>query len=78
MRNAPKHNPISELQNLLKQLSTQSLPVQTRAAIHDASRELDELADSLQANPEESRLAALYRVSNILGHSLDLDEIREL
>ena len=75
MRNAPKHNPISELQNLLKQLSTQSLPVQTRAAIHDASRELDELADSLQANPEESRLAALYRVSNILGHSLDLDDV---
>ena len=75
MQNAPQNNQINSLQNLLNQLSAQSLPVQARDAIHDATRQLDELADSLLSNPEESRLAALYRVSNILGRSLDLDDV---
>jgi len=75
MQNVPRINQIQTLQTLLKQLSAQALPVQTKAAINDVSLQLDELADSLQASPEESRLAALYRVSNILGRSLDLDEV---
>ena len=75
MQNVPQKNQINLLQDLLRQLSSQALPVQTKAAIHDASRQLDELAESLLSNPEESRLAALYRVSNILGRSLDLDDV---
>lgn len=69
------NNQISSLRTLINQLSTQSLPVQAMIAVHDAARKLDELADSLQTTQEESRLAALYRVSNILGTSLDLDDV---
>jgi signal transduction histidine kinase len=69
------NNQISSLRTLINQLSTQSLPVQAKIAVHDAARKLDELADSLQTTQEESRLAALYRVSNMLGTSLDLDDV---
>jgi signal transduction histidine kinase len=69
------NNQISSLRTLLNQLSTQSLPVQAKVAIRDAARQLDELADSLLTKQEESRLAALYRVSNVMGTSLDLDDV---
>lgn len=75
MQNAPHKNQIDSLQNLLRELSSQALPVHTKAAIRDASLQLDELVKSLLSNSEESRLAALYRVSNILGRSLDLDNV---
>ncbi len=75
MQSAPKKNQIDSLRSLLNQLSAQSLPVEAKIAIHDATRKLDELADSLKTNQEESRLAALYRVSNMMGTSLDLDDV---
>jgi signal transduction histidine kinase len=69
------NNQISSLRTLLNQLSAQSMPVQAKLAIRDATRRLDELAGSLLTNQEESRLAALYRVSNMMGTSLDLDDV---
>lgn len=45
----------------------------SRAALQTAHRHLDELARDIRISQEQSRLAALYRVSQVLGTSLDLD-----
>jgi signal transduction histidine kinase len=56
-------------------LAAQPLPVETRAALSEASRSLLALKDDLLARQEQNRLVALYRVSQTLGASLDVDEV---
>jgi signal transduction histidine kinase len=69
-------DPIQALRNNLQQLVKQTLPVVTRAAIRDAMIVIDRLqAGRVMVEREESRLAALYRVSAALGASLDLDQV---
>lgn len=73
-----QQNPIQELQSLqeeLKQLSKQTLPIPTRAAIETARKRLDQLERSLHGDIEQERLGALYRVSKSLGNSLNLNDV---
>jgi signal transduction histidine kinase len=71
-------NLIQELQSLqeeLKQLSKQTLPIPTRGAIENALKRLIHLERSLQEESQQDRLGALYRVSKTLGVSLKLDDV---
>jgi signal transduction histidine kinase len=56
-------------------LAAQPLPVQTRSALSEAGQSLLALKDELLARQEQNRLVALYRVSQILSGSLDVDEV---
>jgi signal transduction histidine kinase len=70
--------PIQELQSLqeeLKQLSKQSLPIPTRAAIETARKRLGQYERSLQGDTKQERLGALYSVSKSLGISLNLKDV---
>jgi signal transduction histidine kinase len=69
---------ITELKGLrvaIQKLKSYSLPVETRAAIAEASNRTDKLIQQLSAKSGQSRLAALYNVSQVLGTSLDLDQV---
>ena len=65
---------LQDLRTLLSQLSKQTLPVQTQAAIQTARQSLTQLEHSLERDSGES-LAALCRVSQSLGASLNLDDV---
>jgi signal transduction histidine kinase len=56
-------------------LAAQPLPVQTRSALSEAGQSLLALKDELLARQEQNRLVALYRVSQTLNGSLDVDEV---
>lgn len=56
-------------------LAAQPLPVQTRSALSEAGQSLLALKEELLASQEQNRLVALYRVSQILSGSLDVDEV---
>ncbi len=71
----PQLSALDELQKSLSLLEKQTLPMPTRAALSTAKRHLQQLRNTLQRDPEANRLAALYRVSQSLGVSLDLDEV---
>ncbi len=66
---------LKELQNALTHLEKQTLPIQTRAALHNAKNRLDQFSRSFQQESEQGRLAALYHVSQSLGISLNIDEV---
>jgi signal transduction histidine kinase len=68
---------LTQLEAALKQLGKQTLPIQTRSAIHAAQNDLKQLKQSLDKGSEleQGRLAALYQVSQSLGVSLNLDEV---
>lgn len=66
---------LTTLLNALKLLKSSSLPVETRLTVLKAIQHAEELKDYLVENPEQTRLAALYEVSQVLGKSLDLDEV---
>ncbi len=66
---------LRELEAALTQLEKQTLPIQTRSVLHAAKNRLAQLSKSLDAESEHGRLAALYRVSQSLGISLNLDEV---
>ena len=66
---------LNELSEALAQLSKQTLPVQTRGIIQKARQDLAKLSRSLGKEGEKGRLAALYRVSQSLGTTLNLDEV---
>ncbi len=59
----------------IRHLADQPLPVGTRAALSEASQSLLALKDELLARQGQNRLVALYRVSQTLGASLDVDEV---
>lgn len=66
---------IQVLQEELNQLSKQSLPIKTRAALSTACQYLDQLKQQIDEFRSGDRLAALYAVSKSLGTSLNLDEV---
>ena len=66
---------LNELANALEQLEKQTLPIQTRSALHNARKRLKQLKRSLEQDGGAGRLAALYQVSQSLGVSLNLDEV---
>ena len=66
---------IKGLRDAIKKLKSYSLPVETRAAIADASNRADQLVQQLSSKSGQSRLVALYNVSQVLGTSLDLDQV---
>ena len=66
---------LNDLKVALEQLSKQTLPAQTRGIIQTARIRLDQLTRAISSDTQESRLAALYRVSQSLGRSLNLDEV---
>ncbi len=73
-----KHTPQAALKNLqvtLTELEKQTLSNAVHANVQKAKLELEKLAEHLTLDAEQSRLAALYRVSQSLGSSLDLDEV---
>jgi len=73
-QNGPTNN-LETLQASLKQLEQQPLPVTTRAAVSEARKFLDQFSVEIAENQEQSRLAALYQVSHVLGSSLDLQQV---
>ncbi|MBT3391281.1 MAG: GAF domain-containing protein [Chloroflexi bacterium] len=66
---------LKELQDALDHLEKQTLPIQTRSALHNAKKQLGQFTQSRQIESDQGRLAALYRVSQSLGVSLNLDEV---
>jgi signal transduction histidine kinase len=68
---------LTQLEASLKHLGKQTLPIQTRSAIHAAQNDLKQLKQSLDkgSGSEQGRLAALYQVSQSMGTSLNLDEV---
>ena len=72
-------NPIeTDLENLrdaLGALKKQSLTVEAIGALNNADQSLSEFSKALQKSEEQNRLAALYQVSQVLGTSLDLEEV---
>jgi signal transduction histidine kinase len=66
---------LKELQDVLEQLSAQPLSDQNRFTLQTAQHRLEEVSQDIDISQEQSRLAALYRVSQVLGASLDLDEV---
>jgi len=66
---------LDELKKVIQSLESQPLPDTARLQLQAASQHVRELSQDLRLSQEQSRLAALYRVSQVLGNSLDLDEV---
>ena len=66
---------LHELQDLLLQLSKQTLPVDTRNMIQTSRQRLTQLERAIDQDGEQNRLAALYSVSQSLGQTLNLDDV---
>lgn len=71
-----KSNHLKPFHKLLKTLEHQTdLPVEVTRASAQAAESLSHLTALLAEREEQGRLAALYRVSSMLGGSLNLDEV---
>ncbi len=66
---------LNELEQALSNLEKHTLPIETRSAIHNSKSRLKQLKRSIEQDAGQGRLAALYRVSQSLGVSLNLDEV---
>lgn len=75
MSNPSPLETLEALRETLAQLSKQTLPVQTRGILQQARQDLAKLSRSWSDEGEKGRLAALYRVSQSLGTTLNLDEV---
>ncbi|NJN44480.1 MAG: hypothetical protein HC806_06995 [Anaerolineae bacterium] len=72
---SPQFNALKPIQKLLKSLGRLDLPVETSRLSSEAAKGLEQLQKHLAEGEEQGRLAALYRVSSILGGSLNLNEV---
>lgn len=63
------------LKRHLQGTGTLALPVRTRAVIQDVLRELNALLPELRAAADQREMEAAYRVSQLLGQSLSLEEV---
>jgi signal transduction histidine kinase len=73
-----KDNPqihLQEAQAALQRLQTFALPSETRLALQETGRHLSKLDDYLKESLAQGHLAALNRVSSVLGTSLDVDAV---
>jgi K+-sensing histidine kinase KdpD len=66
---------IKALQATLKSLQGVKIPQKAQDEIENALDHLESISQALDSSEEHSRLAALYRVSQVLGTSLDLDQV---
>jgi K+-sensing histidine kinase KdpD len=66
---------LKALQTSLKSLQGEKLPKTVLAEIDNVLSHLEIISQALSTREEQSRLAALYRVSQALGTSLNLDEV---
>lgn len=71
----PVQTKLEALKSLLRDLKPLQVSEGTQVDLQTASRYLNEIAQDLDASQDQLRLVALYRVSQILGTSLDLDEV---
>jgi K+-sensing histidine kinase KdpD len=79
MSHNPQHKDLRALQAALENLRAKTLPPDTGALVSDALAALSRLASQVDAaaaqQQEQQRLAALYRVSQTLGGSLNETEV---
>jgi signal transduction histidine kinase len=75
MNDPAYHYALEDIQFALKELSKQTLPVQTRSIIQTAQTRLDQLSRTSGVKTQENHLAALNRVSQNLGLSLSQSEV---
>jgi signal transduction histidine kinase len=75
MSKIPTQANIDELRSALAKLKEEQLPPNTEAILESVNQLLDDLGQKLNISQEENRLAALYRVSRVLGTTLDLDQV---
>lgn len=66
---------LKALQTSLKSLQGQNLPQNVLTEVNGALEYLKVISQALSTGEEHSRLASLYRVSQVLGTSLNLDEV---
>lgn len=66
---------LDQLKDALEQIRQHNLPQEVAEASDIALNSLSEFTDSIAISEEQSRLAALYRVSQTLGASLNTDEV---
>jgi signal transduction histidine kinase len=71
----PLEEKLSRIKETLHQLGAQPMTIESRAALQSILKDLDGLTQDVQVSQEQSRLAALYGVSQALGSSLDLDKV---
>jgi signal transduction histidine kinase len=75
MQNSTPEIDLESLRTTLERLRSQPLPEEVQEVSELALESLDEFSHTLQASREQSRLAALYQVSQSMGTSLDLEEV---
>ena len=63
------------LRDAIRNLYSLSMPEQARAALQDINRQVELLVRLFASSSGQSRLAALYKVNQVLGTSLDLDQV---
>jgi signal transduction histidine kinase len=66
---------LNKLRNALRVLEDHALPEKAQRALGEALQALDQLGAEIAVSQEQARLPALYRVSQILGTSLNIDEV---
>lgn len=66
---------LKALRDSLLSLQGEKIPHQVLNEVNNALEHLGVISQALFTGEEHSRLAALYRVSQVLGTSLDLDEV---
>jgi signal transduction histidine kinase len=74
IKNTPQKH-LDALRSALLRLQLQHHSPETHLSLQEAMKYLDKLAEFVTADAEQSRLEVLYRVSRVLGASLDLDEV---
>lgn len=75
MATIPLERALESFKTALDKLEVLSLPMEHRLALQNARQRLADLSGAVLQSHEQTRLAALYRVSQMLGTSLDLDEV---
>jgi signal transduction histidine kinase len=73
----PVNSLLHTLESKILQLKTYNLPLEGLAILDDANQILGKLNQVFVEDNKETRLAALYKVSQALGTSLDLDKVLE-
>jgi len=73
--NAPISNALQAALSSLRLMQHHWLPHQVVSLIEEAIGQLETANQQISASEEQARLAALYRVGQVLGTSLDLDEV---
>lgn len=73
-KTTPQKN-LDALRSAFLRLQLQRLPTETQQPLQDAMKYLDKLSEFVAIGTERSRLEVLYRVSRVLGASLDLNEV---